>query len=75
MKRMGLAPDDKTRVRNYSTGMKQKLGITQAIMEDQDIILLDEPFNALDFQTNKEVMDIVLELKEQGTTVFNISSA
>lgn len=49
--------------------MKQKLGIAQAIMEGQDILLLDEPFNGLDFQTNKEVMAILLSLKKEGKTI------
>ncbi|MEG0923448.1 MAG: ABC transporter ATP-binding protein [Anaerovoracaceae bacterium] len=70
MKKMGLNPDDKTKVRNYSSGMKQKLGITQAVMENQDIVLLDEPFNALDFQTNREVISILLKLKEDAKTVL-----
>ena len=52
MLKVHLDPDDKTKVANYSAGMKQKLGIAQAIMEGQDIVLLDEPFNALDYQTN-----------------------
>lgn len=69
MEKMGLDPHDKTKVRNYSVGMKQKLGIVQAIMENQDIILLDEPFNALDFQTNREVMSMLLKLKEEKKTV------
>lgn len=69
MRKLGLDPDDKTKVKNYSSGMKQKLGITQAIMEDQDLILLDEPFNALDFQTNVEVMKALTSLKDEGKTM------
>ncbi len=70
MKKVGLDPDDKTKVKNYSAGMKQKLGIAQTIMENQDIVLLDEPFNALDFQTNNDVMRMLLELKEEGKTLL-----
>jgi ABC-2 type transport system ATP-binding protein len=70
MKKVGLDPNDKTRVKNYSSGMKQKLGITQAIMEHQDIIMLDEPFNALDFQTNVEVLSILSNLKKEGKTIL-----
>ncbi|MDO4779352.1 MAG: ATP-binding cassette domain-containing protein [Tissierellia bacterium] len=70
MKKVGLNPEDSTRVKNYSAGMKQKLGIAQAIMENQDIVLLDEPFNALDFQTNKEVMGLLMKLKEEGKTIM-----
>lgn len=47
MSKVGLDPDNKTKVDNYSLGMKQKLGLAQAIMEGQDILILDEPFNAL----------------------------
>ncbi len=50
--------------------MKQKLGIAQAIMEDQDLILLDEPFNALDFKTNNEVLEILFNLKNEGKTLL-----
>lgn len=50
--------------------MKQKLGIAQAIMENQDLILLDEPFNALDFQTNVEVLEILSRLKKEGKTIL-----
>ena len=70
MNRVGLDPANKTMVREYSTGMKQKLGICQAIMEDQDIILLDEPFNALDFQTNKDILRLLTDLKAEGKTIL-----
>ena len=45
MKKVGLDPEDRTKVEHYSLGMKQKLGLAQAIMEGQDILVLDEPFN------------------------------
>lgn len=70
MEAIGLNPNDKTKVKNYSAGMKQKLGITQAIMENQEIILLDEPFNALDFQTNADVLKILKKLKEEKKTIL-----
>ena len=70
MRKMGLDPDDRTKVRNYSAGMKQKLGIVQAVMEGQEIVLLDEPFNALDFQTNQEVMTILSDLKKEHKTIL-----
>jgi len=70
MRRVGLDPTDKTMVKNYSTGMKQKLGIAQAIMENQEIILLDEPFNALDFQTNRDIMNLLYTLKSEGKTLI-----
>ena len=73
MLKVHLEPDDKTKVANYSVGMKQKLGIAQSIMEGQDIVLLDEPFNALDYQTNNDVMEILFELKGQGKTLLMTS--
>ena len=50
MTKVGLDPDNKAKVDNYSLGMKQKLGLAQAIMEGQDILILDEPFNVLDYK-------------------------
>lgn len=70
MKNVRLEPESKVKVKNYSTGMKQKLGIAQAIMENQDLIYLDEPFNALDFQTNVEVLEILSRLKKEGKTIL-----
>ena len=70
MKCVGLDFSDKTPVKKYSMGMKQKLGIAQAIMENQNIIILDEPYNALDFQTNKEITSILANLKQQGKTIL-----
>ena len=55
---------------NYSLGMKQKLGIAQAIMEGQDILILDEPFNALDYKTYEDVKAIIRMLKAEGKTIF-----
>ncbi|MCD7826199.1 MAG: ATP-binding cassette domain-containing protein [Clostridiaceae bacterium] len=70
MELLGLDPQDKTKVKKYSMGMRQKLGIVQAIMEHQQIIILDEPYNALDFTTNKEVTKVLLELKQEGRTIL-----
>lgn len=70
MELVGLDPNNKTKVKDYSMGMKQKLGIAQAIMEDQDIIILDEPFNALDFKTYKDIKDIIQILKKNGKTIL-----
>lgn len=60
----------KQKVKNYSMGMKKKLGIAQAIMEKQDLILLDEPFNALDFQTVLEIKEIIKKLKSEKKTIL-----
>jgi ABC-2 type transport system ATP-binding protein len=48
MRRLDLDPDSKIKVKNYSLGMYQKLAIIQAVMEDPNVIIFDEPFNGLD---------------------------
>lgn len=70
MQIVGLDPNLKTKVADYSLGMKQKLGIAQAIMEGQDILVLDEPFNALDYQTYNDMKEIILRLKEENKTML-----
>lgn len=70
MSKVGLDPDNKTKVDNYSLGMKQKLGLAQAIMEGQDILVLDEPFNALDYKTYEDMKSIIRQLKAEGKTIF-----
>lgn len=66
---MGLEPDNKKWVSKYSLGMRQRLGIAQAIMEDQDILILDEPMNGLDKQGVADVRKILMDLKKQGKTI------
>ena len=73
MKKVGLDPDDRTRVEHYSLGMKQKLGLAQAIMEGQDILILDEPFNALDYKTYNDVKEIIRALQAEGKTILMTS--
>lgn len=70
MKKVGLNPDNKAKVKDYSLGMKQKLGIAQAIMEDQEILVLDEPFNALDYKTYNDIKAIIKHLKEENRTML-----
>ncbi len=70
MGKVGLDPDNQTKVDNYSLGMKQKLGLAQAIMEGQDILILDEPFNSLDYRTYEDVKTIIRMLKAEGKTIF-----
>lgn len=70
MERVGLDPDSKKKVGKYSLGMRQRLGIAQAIMENPDILILDEPMNGLDNQGVKDVRRILLGLKEEGKTVI-----
>ena len=70
MERVGLDQDSKKRVGKYSLGMKQRLGIAQAIMENPDILILDEPMNGLDNQGVDDVRNILLKLKEEGKTII-----
>lgn len=70
MKLVGLDPGLKRHVGKYSLGMRQRLGISQAIMEDQRILILDEPFNGLDADGVGDIRKLLLEYKEQGRTVL-----
>ena len=67
---VGLDPDDKRTYRKYSLGMKQRLGIAAAIMENPDIIILDEPINALDDVSVEKVHDILEEQKKRGAVII-----
>ena len=70
MKKVGLDPDLKRHVRKYSLGMRQRLGLAQAIMEGPEILILDEPFNGLDKDGVKDMRTYLLDLKEQGKTIL-----
>lgn len=67
---VGLNPDDKKKYRKYSLGMKQRLGIAAAIMEEPEIVILDEPTNALDEAGVEIVKDILLKQKERGALII-----
>lgn len=67
---VGLEPEDKRTYRKYSLGMKQKLGIAAAIMEHPDIVILDEPINALDEESAKRIRNILRELKSNGSIII-----
>lgn len=67
---VGLNPNDTRPVRKYSLGMKQRLGIAQAIMENPKLLILDEPMNALDESGVKDIRKLLLELKRQGVTIL-----
>lgn len=68
--RVGLDPDDKRTYKKYSLGMKQRLGIAQAIMEKPDILVLDEPTNALDENGVSLIRSVLLEEKNRGATIL-----
>lgn len=70
IKLVGLDPDSKKWVGKYSLGMKQRLGIAQAIMEKPEILILDEPMNGLDNRGVEEIRKLLLQLKEQGITIL-----
>jgi ABC-2 type transport system ATP-binding protein len=70
LRRVGLDPNDRRTVKKYSLGMKQRLAIAQAIFEQPQLILLDEPTNAIDTDGVKEVRKILLEEKARGATII-----
>lgn len=70
LKLVGLEQSARKKVGKYSMGMRQRLGIAQAIMEDQSILLLDEPMNGLDNQGVEEMRDLFMALREQGKTIL-----
>ena len=70
MEELGLDPNDKKKFKKYSLGMKQKLGIIAAVMENPDLIILDEPLNALDEKTVNTVKEILLRHKARGALII-----
>ena len=70
IRKAGLDPALKKSVSKYSLGMRQRLGIAQAIMEDPEFLILDEPFNGLDKHGVADIRDLILELKKQGKTIL-----
>lgn len=70
LKRVGLEEVMDKKYKKYSLGMKQKLGIAAAIMEKPDIVILDEPANALDEKSESRLWEIVKEEKERGALVI-----
>lgn len=70
MELVGLDPASKKRVGKYSLGMRQRLGIAQAIMEHPKLLILDEPMNGLDAQGVEDIRQLLLTLKAEGTTIL-----
>lgn len=73
MRQVGLDPANKKPVGKYSLGMRQRLGIAQAIMEDPDILILDEPFNGLDRNAMEEMRGLFQQLKSKGKLIILVS--
>jgi ABC-2 type transport system ATP-binding protein len=70
MEKVGLPADLKQKARNFSLGMKQKLALAQAIMEDQEVLILDEPFNGLDIDSVDMVRNLLKRHRDQGRTII-----
>ena len=70
IKKVGLDPSDKKAFRKYSLGMKQRLIFAQALMEKPDILMLDEPTNALDADGVNTIRKLILGEKERGTLIM-----
>jgi len=69
MTRLGLDPKNRRPVRTYSLGMRQKLGIIQAVMNKPELLVLDEPMNSLDAESVNEIRKLFSELNEAGATI------
>lgn len=67
---VGLDPDSRKHVGHYSMGMRQRLGLAQAIMENPEVLILDEPMNGLDNETVESIRAFLLGQKEQGKTII-----
>jgi ABC-2 type transport system ATP-binding protein len=70
LERVGLANRGDRQLRHYSKGMLQRIGLAQALINDPDLVILDEPMSGLDPLGRREVRDIILDLKARGRTVF-----
>ncbi|MCF2647038.1 ABC transporter ATP-binding protein [Niallia circulans] len=68
--KVGLDSKSKKKVGKYSLGMRQRLGLAQALMEEPGILILDEPMNGLDNQGVADIRKLLLELKKEGKTII-----
>ena len=73
MEQVGLDPNNRKGVGKYSMGMRQRLGIAQAVMEDPDLLILDEPMNGLDKQGIAWARAFFAQLRDQGKTLIMAS--
>jgi ABC-2 type transport system ATP-binding protein len=70
LEQVGLDPADRRPVRTYSQGMRQRLGLAAALMRQPKLLILDEPSNGLDPQGIQEIRRLLLQLNDEGTTIF-----
>lgn len=70
LEQFGLDWRSRKKVGKYSMGMRQRLGLAQAVMEEPDILILDEPMNGLDVHWMKETRNLLLKMKEEGATIL-----
>jgi ABC-2 type transport system ATP-binding protein len=68
--RVGIGPERRLQLRKYSKGMVQRVGIAQALINDPDVIFLDEPMSGLDPLGRRDIRALILELRDQGRTIF-----
>jgi ABC-2 type transport system ATP-binding protein len=70
LNRVGLGDDRRRPIRHYSKGMVQRLGLAQAILNDPELVMLDEPMSGLDPMGRRDVRELILELRDEGRTVL-----
>ncbi len=70
MKKVGLDPDNKTKAGRYSLGMKQRLGLAMALMDEPKLLLLDEPMNGLDIHGVREMRELLISLRRKGVSMI-----
>lgn len=71
LKLVGLEKDRDRKIRGFSRGMKQRLGVAQALLNDPDLLICDEPTSALDPVGRKEILDLLSTIKERTTVIFS----
>lgn len=70
LEKVNLLPDKDKKYKNYSLGMKQKLGIAQVLMENPDVIILDEPFNGIEEKTASKLRKLLKEEVQKGKLII-----
>jgi ABC-2 type transport system ATP-binding protein len=70
LERVGMAEAKHLQIRRYSKGMRQRVGLAQALVGDPDLLILDEPMSGLDPIGHREIRDLILSLRDEGRTVF-----